>query len=193
MYCPKDKSLCFTKQLEDVTVDICPLCDGVWLDREEVIKLARHFDAPKYSMVDEIMNDWHSPENNGTEPKDLWSESKLLCPNDNLPMSKHYFAGSKVGVDQCSVCQGFWLDGGELHEIADYMKPDLDMDRAWQSYIKADNSARKDIEKLKTLPARIALAAMSPAHVLLVISNIVFRTVVNMLSLSANHELSQKK
>lgn len=193
MYCPKDRDLCLSRQLEDITVDICPLCDGVWLEREEVIKLARHFDAPEFSMVDEIMSDWQSPRNNGTKPKDLWSESKLSCPIDKLTMSKHYFAGSKVGVDQCPTCQGFWLDGGELHEIADYMKPNPEMDQAWQSYIRADNDARKDIKHLKTLPSRMALAAMSPAYVLLVISNIIIKTVVGMLSLRANRNLTQEK
>lgn len=125
MLCPKDSVGCITKQLDDVTVDVCPKCDGVWLEQSEVGNLVRHFMVPQYSSADELLAAWEHEEDRGTtSPKDFWVEAKLTCPHDRAQMQKHYFAGSSVGVDHCLVCKGFWLDGGELQAIASLTKSD---------------------------------------------------------------------
>ena len=181
MHCPKDKIPCDTKQLEDVSIDVCPKCDGVWLEKEEVRKLTRHFSVPKYSTVDELMDEWDVIVNQGTAPDDFWSEDKLVCSKDNSQMFKHYFAGSNVGVDQCQVCQGFWLDGGELHAIAKYIGPDPDLDKAWQSFIRDDNEWREKMEKAKLLPANLALLAAGPKYAIYMIGKFVMQIVIDMI------------
>ena len=45
-------------------------------------------------------------------------------------MKKHYFAGTLIGLDQCQVCKGFWLDGGELQAIAEEVKPNPTIEAA---------------------------------------------------------------
>lgn len=130
MLCPKDNVVCDPILLQDVEVDVCPKCQGVWLEQLEVRKLIRHFTIPDHSDVDELLSTWERVEYTGTIPKDFWREDKLLCPRDGAQMSKHYFAGTLIGVDQCQLCKGFWLDGGELQAIAEEVQPNPVIDAA---------------------------------------------------------------
>ncbi len=111
---------------------------------------------PSYTMVDELIDEWEISENKGTLPKDFWVEDKLKCPNGHGHMSKHYFAGSNIGVDQCQTCQGFWLDGGELKAVARDVKPNPQLDKAWQTAIRDAKELDKSIKELALLPATIA-------------------------------------
>lgn len=111
MLCPKDNVVCNVRHLDDVEVDICPKCQGVWLEQQEVRNLIRHFSLPKYSSADELLAEWKTLENSGTPPENFWTEDKLTCTKDGSQMQKHYLAGSKIGVDQCQLCKGYWLDG----------------------------------------------------------------------------------
>lgn len=128
MLCPKDNVVCDTKQLDDVEIDVCPKCDGVWIEQHAVRNLVRHLSIPEYSNVDELLAEWEAIEHRGTAPKDFWSEDKLACPREGAQMQKHYFAGSRIGVDHCLICKGFWLDGGELHAVAEYVGPSPETD-----------------------------------------------------------------
>ena len=188
MHCPKDKIPCDTKLLQDVNIDVCPKCDGVWLDKSEVRRLTRHFSLPEYSDVDELLEKWEVAENKGTVPKDFWQEDRLVCPVDGVKMKKHYFAGSHIGVDQCQVCEGFWLDGGELHAVAAYVGPDPNLDKAWQLYIQGDNEARKRLQEAELIPARLGLMMLSPRYVLFVIGNVVVQTIINIINSRASRE-----
>ena len=42
--------------------------------------------------------------------------AKNRCPRDGEPLTKHTLHG--VAVDTCPVCEGMWLDKGELQVIA---------------------------------------------------------------------------
>ncbi|MGH7965322.1 MAG: zf-TFIIB domain-containing protein [Candidatus Binatia bacterium] len=42
MRCPKDGDTLVTLQQRDVTVEECPTCQGMWLDRGELETLAKH-------------------------------------------------------------------------------------------------------------------------------------------------------
>ena len=39
MYCPKDDSYTYTDHVNGVEIDLCPKCQGVWLDRGELSTL----------------------------------------------------------------------------------------------------------------------------------------------------------
>jgi Zn-finger nucleic acid-binding protein len=128
MLCPKDNIVCDPILLQDVEVDVCPKCQGVWLDNGEVRRLVRHLSVPEFSSVDELFKAWEVSERQGTTPIDFWVEDKLTCPKEGAQMQKHYFAGSHIGVDHCLICKGFWLDGGELQAVARYVEPNPEHD-----------------------------------------------------------------
>tara|TARA_B100000508_G_scaffold139517_1_gene138019 strand:- start:2160 stop:2741 length:582 start_codon:yes stop_codon:yes gene_type:complete len=161
MICPKDKTSCSEKQFDGIALDVCPKCDGVWIESTELGSLVRKLQLPEYTSTDELLAQWDAVKNSGDLPKDFWAEDIILCPHGHGNMSKHYYAGSDIGIDQCQICQGIWLDGGELHSVAQYVEPNPDLDRAWQTVIQDQNKQRKDLENLQRLPARIAGIALS--------------------------------
>ena len=40
--CPRDGKLMDKKVINDVVIDICPKCKGIWLDDDEINKLIKH-------------------------------------------------------------------------------------------------------------------------------------------------------
>ncbi len=181
MLCPKDNIVCDLVQLQDVSIDVCPRCLGVWLEQGEVRRLVRHLSIPEYSDVPRLLAEWDIFEHQGTPPKDFWREDTLVCTKDGAPMRKHYFAGTQIGIDQCQKCHRFWLDGGELHAIAAYVKPDHDLDRAWQSFIRDENEWRRKLQEAKTLPAQLLLMATNPKTLLVILASFVTRIVLDRL------------
>jgi Zn-finger nucleic acid-binding protein len=162
MLCPKDNVMCDVVMLQDVEVDVCPKCQGVWLEQVEVRKLVRHLTVPEYSTVDELLSEWEGAEHAGTLPRDFWAESKLICPKEGAQMQKHYFAGSDIGVDHCHVCKGFWLDGGELKAVASYVEPDVKEDELGRAVIRSWPLVRPGgVELWEAIPL-CALALKNP-------------------------------
>jgi Zn-finger nucleic acid-binding protein len=184
MLCPKDNVVCNTEQLQDVEVDVCPKCHGVWLDYGEVRKLVHHFSIPRYSNVDELINQWEVVESSSTHPKDFWIEDRLTCPNEGTKMKKHYFAGSLIGVDQCQKCKGFWLDGGELQAVAKYFEPNPELDKAWQLVIKDEKEWNRMLVDMKRLPTKIALMISKPVYGLTAIGQFIVQSIIDELDSS---------
>ena len=126
MICPIDTIVCDTQTIQGVKLDVCPRCQGVWLDGGEFKQLMDLFTfAPaeaerirNHSWVDGREDAGH------TQPREFWQETPHRCPIDRTEMKKHYIAGSTIGVDSCDTCHGFWLDGPELAALARYVGPD---------------------------------------------------------------------
>lgn len=103
--CPRDHTALVEEKRPtlgpDVKVDVCPTCEGVFLDKGEIKKLtgnrALHTFLTKYLGVD--------------------SDSQLVCPACGGIMDLEDAAGVKVDV--CLSCFGIWLDAGELEQLKD--------------------------------------------------------------------------
>jgi len=109
MQCPK----CNNKNLEkikinDIKVDRCSNCGGLWFDKNE-LKITRD----------------HRDQNLSWLKFDLWEdENKLMisgrsinCPRDKKPLFKIKYGETGVMVDICFDCHGIWLDKEELDKI----------------------------------------------------------------------------
>jgi len=83
----------------DVTVDQCPNCEGMFLDRGEVKRITGH------DKLDELLT-----KKVGTD-----SDSELVCPGCGMVMDLEDAAGTNVEV--CLSCHGVWLDAGELEQL----------------------------------------------------------------------------
>jgi Zn-finger nucleic acid-binding protein len=90
-----------------VEIDLCPSCDGIWLDARELAKLDDNF----FLNVESMPLDEASP----TE-----EDALLRCPRcEGAPvlLKVHPVDFEDVVLDTCSACRGFWLDKGELEKV----------------------------------------------------------------------------
>lgn len=109
MNCPKCSATEMMQEtVEDVTIDRCPSCHGIWLDMLELEKLL------------------------ATDPRPLLEEDRVFeaapnvagprinCPRCQgtylLKLNSREHPGTIV--DSCTVCYGTWLDAGELARLA---------------------------------------------------------------------------
>ena len=90
------------KGLWSVDTDVCRTCNGLYLDKGELLKLTSnrplHKITTKYLGVD--------------------SDSKLLCPGCGSIMDMESVGG--VEIDVCLQCNGVWLDSEELEQLMSY-------------------------------------------------------------------------
>lgn len=100
MLCPVCKKQMMILEHNEVELDYCPNCEGVWLDQGELELLLEMGDNMDLSDV------------SGSE------KSKRRCPRCHKRMIKGNFPGTEVEVDICTRDGGLWLDKGELQQIA---------------------------------------------------------------------------
>ncbi|MGC4120804.1 MAG: zf-TFIIB domain-containing protein [Myxococcales bacterium] len=81
----------------ETEIDVCPGCNGIWLDGGE---------------LEQIVGMPVAPEVAGTQYR--------KCPHCLRPMKRVVLGG--VHLEQCALCEGFFLDAGELKQIAGKFK-----------------------------------------------------------------------
>ena len=92
-------------ELNEVEIDYCLSCKGIWLDAGELELLMGN-----QTETAEFLNSF-TIDNQTTE-------KKLKCPICNKKMEKILVAGDKkVRIDKCKVNHGIWFDAGELEDI----------------------------------------------------------------------------
>ena len=82
-----------------VIIDVCPKCQGIWFDNNELKKVLGNRKLAEY-LTKHV----------GTE-----SMSKLKCPRCGAMMDLEY--AEDVEIDVCPDCHGAWLDYGELERL----------------------------------------------------------------------------
>lgn len=106
MKCPK----CETESLgaiviEDVTVERCSSCRGIWFDAHELSELLAE-DARQVAALR------HGSENERADDK------RGKCPRDASALLRVYSSIERsVVLDACADCHGIWLDGGEFEKL----------------------------------------------------------------------------
>jgi Zn-finger nucleic acid-binding protein len=101
MNCPHcSQETLVQRQVEgsDVAVDICTLCDGVWLDAGELEQL-----------TDVAVRDMELP------PSSKVSDRK--CPKCSAYLHSFNYPQTYCAINMCRQCRGLWLDADELNEI----------------------------------------------------------------------------
>ncbi len=113
MKCPKCKGEMRKSRYGDVVVDSCDMCYGIWLDKEELVKISDSSENNLDKTVKEI-RDLMNTENKTIDEQDI------ACPNCNKPMSKIQFqTKNETLVDKCVKCEGMWFDAGELVSLTE--------------------------------------------------------------------------
>jgi membrane associated rhomboid family serine protease/Zn-finger nucleic acid-binding protein len=102
-------------------VNICLDCRGIWFDSGEFVDFARRLTESEKISPKEVRL---------FEPRTVHTlktvkETLKLCPKCNLAMKRfNYSYDSNIFLDKCTNCQGIWTDGGEIQQVARYLKDD---------------------------------------------------------------------
>ena len=118
-FCPRCRqpagSTIAQETILDITVDRCASCGGTWFDPSEFEQLVAGGIARGRADIEEL--DAASPDS---------SESNHPLPSGCPRCERGYFEafpvlfeglGASVLLDRCDVCEGVWIDRGELHRI----------------------------------------------------------------------------
>jgi len=109
MLCPVCHKDALIVEYQDIELDYCPACHGVWFDAGELELLmasAGFDDFRRY--LEGILN----------APEPDTPERKHKCPACGHKMKKAYIdRDNKILVDICKDGDGIWLDGGEIQHL----------------------------------------------------------------------------
>ena len=102
--CIKCETAMIPKMVEDVEVDYCPSCRGLWLDRDEIRQLADKSE----DVLAELRELVQATEPDKTAP----STVKPPCPACGAKLALAVFGS--IYMEHCAACDGIYLDRGEL-------------------------------------------------------------------------------
>ncbi|HNZ47771.1 MAG TPA: zf-TFIIB domain-containing protein [Candidatus Hydrogenedentes bacterium] len=102
MKCPACFEILLTLEYQDVEVDYCAACQGVWLDAGELELLLGEARLSKAFLT-------------AGSKAVAAGEKKRLCPLCDDAMDKEVTGGAKpIVYDRCPKGHGLWFDHGEL-------------------------------------------------------------------------------
>ena len=121
MKCPSCSNKLREVKSKTALVDVCLDCKGIWFDSGEFVDFVRNLTESEKISPEEVRL---------FEPRTVHTlktvkESLKLCPRCNLAMKRfNYSYDSNVFLDKCPNCKGIWTDGGEVQQVAGYLKDD---------------------------------------------------------------------
>lgn len=116
MDCPVcNESAMITLELNEVEIDYCTVCDGIWLDAGELELLLGEPEKAR-KLLESFKVD--------TNP----AEKPRKCPICDKKMQKVIVGSSRptLLIDKCRKGDGLWFDKGELQDIFDRAQLDKD-------------------------------------------------------------------
>lgn len=124
MDCPVCKEAMITMELNEVEIDHCVDCGGIWLDAGELELL---IGEPGRSQV--LLESFRRYEAHTEKPR--------RCPICDKKMHKILVAreGPDLLIDKCRSNDGLWFDRGELDEIL--VRAHLDEDHKIRQLLKS--------------------------------------------------------
>lgn len=117
MKCLNDQEELEKILFNNVEVDFCPKCLGMWFDEDE-LRMVKDNKDKSLNWLD----------------IDLWRDrsrfevfhTNRYCPDCRVGLSEIKYDESKIKIDFCKKCQGVWLDRGEFKQIMNYLKQKSD-------------------------------------------------------------------
>jgi Zn-finger nucleic acid-binding protein len=103
MNCPTCHKPLTAESLHGQIVDRCGACNGLWIDHGELAPLVRHT-QPRAVAVKPVA---------GSGDIDCPKCAKSLAPFN-------YAHDSGVLIQRCALCDGFWIESGQLELLAKY-------------------------------------------------------------------------
>ena len=103
MECPACKNSMVILELNQVEIDYCSSCKGIWLDGGELELIVSSSDQKDISKSFSLKKDY--------------DEVKRKCPICKKKMDKVEFEKSEIVIDRCIKGHGLWFDRGELKSL----------------------------------------------------------------------------
>ena len=103
MNCPACKNPMIILELNQVEIDYCTACKGIWLDRGELDLIFSTSEKKEIAKLFSVKNNL--------------DEIKRRCPVCKKKMDKVEFENTGIIIDRCSEDHGVWFDSGELKSI----------------------------------------------------------------------------
>ena len=105
MKCPACDELMIVLELEEIEIDYCTECEGIWLDGGELELLLE-----EVSEKEELLASF--------KVDDSSDETKIRCPICIKKMEKVLVGKeNKILLDRCKNHHGLWFNKGELYEV----------------------------------------------------------------------------
>jgi uncharacterized protein len=114
MRCPLDKKDMIVVEHQQIELDYCLKCAGIWFDSGELDLLLSALRAQGAELThDELLE---------TQDAKV-SEAHRKCPICGRKMDKVWIGKNpKVLIDRCPIGDGLWFDGGELFQVLSEMQ-----------------------------------------------------------------------
>jgi Zn-finger nucleic acid-binding protein len=109
MICPACKNEMIVVEYDNIELDYCNNCHGVWFDSTELELLLKSMNLDSQNLLlNDILN----------APEAISQEKKRKCPICRRRMKKTT-VGEQPGVlvDVCPQGNGLWFDGGEVAQL----------------------------------------------------------------------------
>src|SRR4030066_210142 len=105
MICPVCKDSMLVLELDQIEIDFCSGCKGIWLDAGE-LELLLESEQDRARLSSMLIED------------DTVKEKSYACPICGKKMNK-VFVGEerKILIDKCKKNHGLWMDKGELQSV----------------------------------------------------------------------------
>ena len=117
MDCPKCAGELEEKIEENLKVNVCFICEGIWFDAGELEKVLKA-DSRDFEFLGLDSEDLAGKEAADLLEKFDKKESKCpRCADSTKLVRKIYKGKHKVNVETCPKCNGIWLEGGEIQEL----------------------------------------------------------------------------
>ncbi len=107
MNCPVCKESMIVLELDEVEIDHCVSCGGIWLDAGE-LELLLENSAEKDKLLASFQVAWNTKEKARKCPICLRKMQKVICGINK---------DKKILIDECSKKDGLWFDVGELEKV----------------------------------------------------------------------------
>ena len=113
MICPACKNDMIVVEYENIELDYCNDCHGVWFDSTELELLLNSMSLDSRNL---LLNDMLN------SPEAMAQEKKRKCPICRRKMKKTT-VGEHPGVlvDACPQGNGLWFDGGEIAQLLKHL------------------------------------------------------------------------
>jgi len=147
-----------TEEYEGINIEVCPVCQGVWLDNGELGQIIK----TREEKFDQSQIDQLNLKCDVTKIPVGELKREVVCPKCGLQMSPvNYSYCSGIIIDKCSSNDGVWLDQGEIEKIQIFSE-------MWEEELK--NNKEKYVDLLNKLEQeeeeknRKRLEAISPSR-----------------------------
>ena len=105
MVCPVCNEAIIVLELNQIEIDYCPTCAGIWLDSGELELLIEN-EAERKKISDAFLHETDHP------------EKHYKCPICSRRMEKVFVGDTKeILIDRCTKGHGLWFDKDELHNV----------------------------------------------------------------------------